>query len=528
MSITPINATTEPTFFPQNIVEGQPDSDFLIYGVASSFAVPQWADLSKVKSCHHCKDSLKSSHSHNCRLCGHGFCSKCTSKNHLPEKYELKKGKQGPSRVCYTCKISCTRMRQAALNLPLDSLQRMIRPPTWQDIQTYIACNKCCVKRRSPHNCRLCGDLHCSDCTTKMNLNLPPAFNKKKKLGPQRVCDGCRYRITAGARLDDGTQEQIQTFLRQQSTGLLNLDGSTNTAVTTNLPSTTNTVLTNETGPIGSSIPTLRQHRLSLSVANSNGNSTPRGNIKIVYANTPNNNNNTRTIIVPQPSPLALSTPRENRMSISSHNLGTPQNNPHHIHEMEQITATLNSLSLNNETDGSHHGSSGTTVNNNGEIQLNHIQYDLGASGIPTTMATRTQRYAAAAASPTTPKNGPTASPNTASTPNPDRPFLDPMGEHLNLAMGASAQPRFRPKGGRDIFRALSVVQKPNNLATNSTINTPSKIQEQTLDDQKEGEMDLDNESLPPPPPPAAPSAVEYAKLVKPSDLFAKLRQAKE
>lgn len=344
-----------------------------------------------------------------------------------------------------------------------------------------------------------------------MSLNLPPAFNKKKKLGPQRVCDGCRYRVVAGARLDDGTQDQIQSFLRQQSSS----------AQQSPLTPTPN--LTNETGPIRSSIPSLRQHRLSLTnTPNSAGAQTPiGGQIKILYANTPGAQNQTRTIVVPQPSPLALSTPRENRMSVSSHNIETPQNHPHHVYELEQITASLNSLSLNDgsSVSGSHHESSEHGTPGGG---LTNIQHDLGASGITTTMATRSQRYAAAAASPLTPKNNISSTPQ-ATTTNPDRPFLDPMGEHLNLAMGASAQPRFRPAGGRDIFRALSAVTK-------TTPNTPSataKTNERTLDDQKEGEMD-DNNQFVPPPPPLPAGAVEHAQLVKPSDIFGKLRQQKE
>lgn len=559
MSTPSSQQQSEATFFPETIVEGRVDADFVIYGLANSFSVPQWIPTNKLKTCHHCKDALKSSRTHNCRLCGDGFCSKCTTKCHLPEKYE-QKSKQGPSRVCYSCKLSCIRMRQAALNLALDSIQRMLRPPVWQDLKTYVACNKCCVKRRSPHNCRLCGDLYCDDCTTKMNINLPPAFNLKNKMGPQRVCDGCRYRIIAGARLDDGTQEQIQLFLRQQSLGQLS-NGSGCTSPGT--PNIEPLVLTNNTGPTGGNTQqqTLAQQKLQAQGGHGRSsidNGTPNQGIRIVYSNTANVVGNGTTFVPTNYTtiPLDTITPRQHGLSISQHS----GSNPHPSHDVNQITASLNSLSLDSDT------STGLSP----RVGVNNLRYQLTPTssgrnnGLNNTMAARSQRYAAVPGS--SPLSSGRARDSSGSNqsglstpsinainqlvstplPNdnvlspeqqPTRPLLDPMGEELQFSLAGHGQPRKKPVGGRDIFRALSTVHPPPPAAATTTttkgvktttIKTPLtciKIHEQTLDDQKED--DMDDESIPPPPPQPV-GVIEHSNLVKPSDLFARLRAEKK
>lgn len=186
----------------EEVNNGIVDADFLIYHYASVLPVPQWVNIDDCTHCGHCQTVLKSGKKHNCRLDGKVYCSACTTKLHLPEQYELK-GKTGPTRVCYGCRMSLLRMRQAAEGLELDAVSKAIRVPTWQDKDSFRGCNKCARKVRSPHNCRCCGLLHCDDCSSKQDIALPRAFNKKNKDGPQRVCDSCRFRLFAGAVLTD-------------------------------------------------------------------------------------------------------------------------------------------------------------------------------------------------------------------------------------------------------------------------------------------------------------------------------------
>jgi hypothetical protein len=75
-----------------------------------------------------------------------------------------------------------------------------IYPPTWVEVGASDKCNKCCEGfTGKPFNCRTCGDLFCEDCTVKMMV--PPAFEKKGKSGPSRVCHECRYKQMEGALL---------------------------------------------------------------------------------------------------------------------------------------------------------------------------------------------------------------------------------------------------------------------------------------------------------------------------------------
>jgi hypothetical protein len=488
------------TFFPETVLEGQVDSDFVIYGVANAYPVPQWVPEGKQKNCRQCADQLKSNHTHNCRLCGNLFCSSCTGKYHLPEKYEQKKGKSGPSRVCYGCKIGCVRLRQAALNLPLDSIQRTLVPPVWQDIKSYVACNKCCVKKRNPHNCRGCGKLACDNCSTKMAINLPPSFNLKKKVGSNhRMCDECRYRISAGARLDDGTQQQIQSFLqRQQSLGATPSTGASDTPRSPTEPLS----LSNYGPASGPPVPTRQLSRPSVSTTFDTGQSPSTG-IRIVYTNgTTGGQIMGNPLRTNQFTPDEL-TPRQHGLSISS-------TNPHQSYELNQIASSLNALSLDED---------GNPSDLNPHTDLHNIHYDIKTGGSSTpVISSRTQRYAAANKSHS---STPTANGSHSRTPTEElieRPLLEPMGEELNILCGRTPQPRKVPTGGRDIFRPIAPATVPPSVP---------KTHLQTLDDQKEG--DMDEETIPPPPPRphVQQTVIDNQRLVKPSDLFAKLREKK-
>lgn len=52
------------------------------------------------------------------------------------------------------------------------------------------------------------GRLFCGDCTRKMIV--PAAFERKKKTGPARVCDFCRFLILDGATFDDKPWEETK------------------------------------------------------------------------------------------------------------------------------------------------------------------------------------------------------------------------------------------------------------------------------------------------------------------------------
>lgn len=73
-------------------------------------AVPTWETETSCRACAHnlAKGLLsRDERKHNCRLCGHSFCFKCTAKTLLPLRFEPKPSKKGkPSRVCVQCNDS--------------------------------------------------------------------------------------------------------------------------------------------------------------------------------------------------------------------------------------------------------------------------------------------------------------------------------------------------------------------------------------------------------------------------------------
>lgn len=210
-----------------------PDPEKKIYDWCSHIPVPRWKDKDAYNSCFHCRQKmdgfLTTGNKHNCRLCGEMFCSACTQKFHVPLIYRVK-NKEGPARVCMSCVESClaekdkaekakqVTARDALLSGPplpgtqighrksiLEMMQKTneIAPPeVWEPEGDTVECRKCRTKGKDSkqHNCRTCGLIFCSKCTTKMDI--PAFFEKKKgKTGPYRVCDSCRFKIIQGAKL---------------------------------------------------------------------------------------------------------------------------------------------------------------------------------------------------------------------------------------------------------------------------------------------------------------------------------------
>jgi SH3 domain/FYVE zinc finger len=98
-----------------------------------------------------------------------------------------------------------------------------IHPPQWDERGSYNQCYKCAEKmKKTAHNCRACGHLYCSNCTTKMD-DVPDAFRKKHKSGAVRVCDMCRFFVNSNATYDesDKPQPEVKT----------NTSTNTNTAI---------------------------------------------------------------------------------------------------------------------------------------------------------------------------------------------------------------------------------------------------------------------------------------------------------
>ena len=170
-----------------------------------------WVDPSVYDTCFHCCTKLQRRHTHHCRLCGQMFCSLCTGKWHLPEEYR-KKGKTGPVRVCFGCRGAClsqrakyiraSKPRRAGHRTSIRDGVLYIHPPIWSLPRKNNLCTMCTRPCGKGHNCRVCGEIVCGlGCTTRMEV--PHAFRKKGKMGPVRVCNECRWDMTAGAVLDE-------------------------------------------------------------------------------------------------------------------------------------------------------------------------------------------------------------------------------------------------------------------------------------------------------------------------------------
>lgn len=182
-------------------------------------------------TCVHCSSKLGFSRHKSCGICGHGFCGKCTGYYILPEKF-LKNTQKNISRVCFTCRNECYRLQfryvfgedsswnEAILDgldqekktfiegLPrrklmvrsFDSDTVYVHPCGWRVDKHYECCFLCDGKfKRKNYNCRLCGELFCIECTTKVT-GIPFQFDKKGKIGAYRVCNECRYHLYQGAQ----------------------------------------------------------------------------------------------------------------------------------------------------------------------------------------------------------------------------------------------------------------------------------------------------------------------------------------
>ncbi len=90
--------------------------------------------------------------------------------------------------------------------------------PNWANEKAYRQCFHCkdLFKSGKQHNCRLCGELFCSSCTSKYHL--PSQFELKGKKGPTRVCYGCK---NACIRIRDAHQGGYSRPAREEGTRII-------------------------------------------------------------------------------------------------------------------------------------------------------------------------------------------------------------------------------------------------------------------------------------------------------------------
>lgn len=174
------------------------------------FEVPTWADK-KLPTCHQCDKKFSRGKQHNCRLCGHNFCSNCTLKANVPDKYRLK-GKQGPVRVCMGCRNTCmvererlhkdvVTERRKNINMVADEeIGRLhVYPPLqYLDVNWFTDCGICGnVLKKDRSNCSACGDVFCMDCV-HTDITVPKDFPKPVDMKNHRLCKSCRFIIAPG------------------------------------------------------------------------------------------------------------------------------------------------------------------------------------------------------------------------------------------------------------------------------------------------------------------------------------------
>jgi hypothetical protein len=148
-------------------------------------------------ACFHCKESPASGDS-SCHVCGHTACVRCSKLFRISERFHRKK-EDGPLRVCFQCKD------MLLLGEKSKESKKEIAPPVWEVTDAYSHCFMCHTNRHQ-HNCRACGELFCSNCTTKRK-DVPEYFDRKAKTGGLRVCDRCRFDIIGGATFSDNHQK---------------------------------------------------------------------------------------------------------------------------------------------------------------------------------------------------------------------------------------------------------------------------------------------------------------------------------
>jgi serine/threonine protein kinase len=161
-------------------------------------SIPVWAEVTEYENCHNCKASGRLGRKRDwCRLCGEMYCKRCLGLFFLPPRYTMtmpqdnKNTGHTPVPVCHGDFFK--------IIYPDRKVSADIMLPQWKSVASFKECVKCRRNKSRAHNCRLCGDLFCSDCTSKMEI--PEPFKRKAKRGPARVCDLCRFRVFKGARL---------------------------------------------------------------------------------------------------------------------------------------------------------------------------------------------------------------------------------------------------------------------------------------------------------------------------------------
>ena len=182
-----------------------------IYLTRSKYPIPTFDDIKDSNSaCYMCKvkPTWTTTSLAHCRLCGHLYCARCVDKFTLPKRYLADPGGTDETgKVCYGCETIC----RFGADLEIGSnfkVSRLVMKPTiedvvisipkWQNMALYKSCTKCTKESKQGHNCRLCGNLFCDKCTSKMSV--PVGYDKKNKKGDARVCDRCRFLKLAGAK----------------------------------------------------------------------------------------------------------------------------------------------------------------------------------------------------------------------------------------------------------------------------------------------------------------------------------------
>lgn len=144
----------------------------------------------------------------HCRLCGHLYCARCVDKFTLPKRFLPDPGgTEETGKVCYGCETLCRFGADLDIAVNIKVARHVAKPtiedlvisvPKWQNMALYKSCTKCSKESKQGHNCRLCGNLFCDKCTSK--LSVPVGYDKKNKKGDARVCDRCRFLKLAGAK----------------------------------------------------------------------------------------------------------------------------------------------------------------------------------------------------------------------------------------------------------------------------------------------------------------------------------------
>lgn len=188
------------------------DPERLILQWHSHIAIPEWKSDLSIRLCFHCNGRMGLS-KHHCRLCGELFCSFCVSKYWLYKHFEKRVKNSKDSKtilasVCFGCRDKCLRRREDMLSSHskeyrprkqriqlqcIDSGVHISPPLSWASLHEYRDCFICHAKTKAKRkNCRICGELFCRKCLSRL-LHLPRVFENKSKLRKSKVCKECRF-----------------------------------------------------------------------------------------------------------------------------------------------------------------------------------------------------------------------------------------------------------------------------------------------------------------------------------------------